>query len=64
MNLLQAIKAVQTQAANNSIHDLVIPRNPKTGGPSGSRGLAAGLHEMNLEHEDDSEEDEEAYDDD
>jgi hypothetical protein len=54
MNLLQVIEAVQTRAANNSIHDLVIPRNPKSGGPSGSRGLAAGLHKMNIEHEDNS----------
>jgi hypothetical protein len=65
MNLLQAIEAVQTRAANNSIHDLVIPRNPtRSRGPSRSKGLAAGLHEMNLEDEEGTEDDEEeAYDD-
>jgi hypothetical protein len=40
------------------------PATPtRSGGPSGSKGLAAGLHEMNLEPEDDTEDDEdEPYD--
>ncbi len=65
MSLLDAIEAVQTRAANNSIHDLVIPRNPpRSGNPP--RTLATGLHEMNInaDEEEEEEEDEEEYPDD
>jgi uncharacterized membrane protein YgcG len=65
MTLLQAIEAVQTRAANNSIHDLVIPRNPPRQGPSTNR-IGTGLHEMNLnddEDDNDEEDNEEPYDD-
>jgi hypothetical protein len=65
MTLLHAIEAVETRAANNCIHDLVIPRNPpQSGAPSGSKGLTSGLNEMNLDEEEDFEDDDdEAYDD-
>jgi hypothetical protein len=61
MTLLEAIEAVQTRAANNSIHDLVIPRNPPRSG-SQPRTLATGLNEMNI-NDDEAEEEEDEEDD-
>jgi hypothetical protein len=58
MELLDAIEAVQTRAANNSIHDLVIPRNPSRNGPP-PRTLASGLNEMNIDADEEAEEEEE-----
>jgi hypothetical protein len=59
MTLLKAIEAVQTCAANNSIHDLVILRNPPHSG-SQPRTLVTGLNEMNIyDDEADEEKDEE-----
>jgi hypothetical protein len=54
--LLEAIEAVQTRAANSSIHNLVIPRNPPRSG-SQPRTLATGLDVMTI-NEDDAEDEE------
>jgi hypothetical protein len=52
MTIDEAIRAVQNRAANNSIHDLFVPR---TQGRTGGHRQGANLNNLNLDEDDEDE---------